>query len=80
MDVFEVKFPEQLKLTDEEFFAFCRENRHLRMEKTSNGEILIIAPTEERLEEKTRTLFLNLNTGTVKVNWEKLLTLQPVFH
>ena len=45
MEVFEVKFPEQLKLTDEEFFAFCQENRHLRMEKTSNGEILIMEPT-----------------------------------
>jgi Uma2 family endonuclease len=45
MEVFEVKFPERLKLTDEEFFAFCQENRHLRMEKTSKGEILIMAPT-----------------------------------
>jgi len=45
MEVFEVKFPEQLKMTDEEFFAFCQENRHLRMEKTSHGEILIMAPT-----------------------------------
>lgn len=43
MEVFEVKFPKQLKMTNDEFFDFCRENRHLHMEKTSHGDILVIA-------------------------------------
>jgi Uma2 family endonuclease len=32
-------------LTDEQFFAFCQENNHLKFERTSTGEIIIISPT-----------------------------------
>lgn len=73
MEVFEVKFPEQLKLTDEEFFAFCQENRHLRMEKTSNGEILIIAPSGG---ETGRT---NTNVIYELQHWNKQKQLGEVF-
>jgi Uma2 family endonuclease len=73
MEVFEVKFPEQLKLTDEEFFAFCQENRHLRMEKTSNGEISIIAPSGG---ETGRT---NTNVIYELQHWNKQKQLGEVF-
>jgi Uma2 family endonuclease len=73
MEVFDVKFPEQLKLTDEEFFAFCQENRHLRMEKTSNGEILIIAPSGG---ETGRT---NTNVIYELQHWNKQKQLGEVF-
>jgi len=33
------------RMSDEEFFNFCQDNRHLRFEKTSDGEIVIMAPT-----------------------------------
>jgi Uma2 family endonuclease len=32
-------------LTDEQFFAFCQENSHLKFERTSTGEIIIMSPT-----------------------------------
>ncbi len=32
------------KITDSEFFGFCQLNRRLRIERTSNGEIVIMPP------------------------------------
>jgi Uma2 family endonuclease len=32
-------------LSDEQFFAFCQENRNLRFERTHEGEIIIMSPT-----------------------------------
>ena len=34
-----------INLTDEEFFEFCQINRDLRIERTTNGELLIMSPT-----------------------------------
>lgn len=45
MEVFALKFPEQLRLTDDEFYAFCQENSNLRLEKTQYGDIIIMPPT-----------------------------------
>jgi len=42
---YEIKLPPGLQFTDDEFFAFCRENRDLRFERSANGEIIITAPT-----------------------------------
>jgi Uma2 family endonuclease len=36
---------ESLGLTEEQFFHFCQENDALRIERNSNGEIIIMAPT-----------------------------------
>jgi Uma2 family endonuclease len=33
------------QLTDEQFFDFCQQNRDLRIERTANGEIIIMTPT-----------------------------------
>ena len=33
------------RMSDEEFFNLCQDNQHLRFEKTSDGEIVIMAPT-----------------------------------
>ena len=34
-----------IELTDDEFFALCQINRDLRFERTSQGDIIIMAPT-----------------------------------
>ncbi|WP_107666283.1 Uma2 family endonuclease [Cyanothece sp. BG0011] len=34
-----------LQLTDEQFFQLCQDNRDLRFERNSNGDILIMPPT-----------------------------------
>ena len=37
-------FPSSMQMTDEEFFAFCQENRDLRIERNQFGEISIMPP------------------------------------
>ncbi len=32
------------KMTDEQFYAFCRTNRDLRIERTAKGEVVVMAP------------------------------------
>lgn len=39
-----MSFPTGVSMTAEEFFAFCQQNRDLRIERTSNGEIVIMPP------------------------------------
>ncbi|NEO51059.1 MAG: Uma2 family endonuclease [Moorea sp. SIO4A3] len=34
-----------IKLTDEQFFQLCQDNRDLRLESTSKGELIIMPPT-----------------------------------
>src|SRR5256885_4951761 len=37
--------PSRLRMNDEEFFMFCQLNPELRIERTSGGDIIVIAPT-----------------------------------
>ena len=34
-----------VELSDDQFFALCRLNRDLRLERTAEGDIIIMAPT-----------------------------------
>ncbi len=36
---------DSLKLTDDQFFQLCQDNRDLRFERNSNGDIVIMPPT-----------------------------------
>ncbi len=36
------------RLTDDEFFHFCQQNRDLRIERTCEGEVIIMSPTGAR--------------------------------
>ncbi|EAM52530.1 Uma2 family endonuclease [Crocosphaera watsonii WH 8501] len=36
---------DSLQMTDEQFFQLCQDNRDLRFERNSNGDILIMSPT-----------------------------------
>ncbi|GBF81346.1 Uma2 family endonuclease [Aphanothece sacrum] len=40
----EIKF-ESFKLTDEQFYQLCQDNRDLRFERNSNGDMVIMPPT-----------------------------------
>ncbi len=40
-----LQFPPSAKMTDEQFFDFCRVNRDLRIERNKNGDISIMPPT-----------------------------------
>ena len=45
MEKYAIKLPQHLQFNDDEFFAFCQENRDLRFERNANGEIIIMSPT-----------------------------------
>ncbi|MEA5463187.1 Uma2 family endonuclease [Leptothoe sp. PORK10 BA2] len=34
----------QAKMTDEQFYGFCRSNRDLRIERTATGEVIVMPP------------------------------------
>lgn len=57
--------PLERPMTDEEFFAFCRLNRDLRIERTSEGQIVIMPPAggESGRQE--------LEAGASLLNWAK---------
>ncbi|NEO78502.1 Uma2 family endonuclease [Moorena sp. SIO4G3] len=40
-----LKIPTALEINDDLFFEFCQINRDLRIERTSEGEIIIMSPT-----------------------------------
>ncbi|NEP21962.1 Uma2 family endonuclease [Moorena sp. SIO3I6] len=40
-----LKMPPALDMDDDQFFEFCQINRDLRIERTSEGEIIIMPPT-----------------------------------
>jgi Uma2 family endonuclease len=45
MEKYAIKLPKHRQFTDEEFYAFCQENRDLKFERTAKGEIIIMSPT-----------------------------------
>ncbi|NEO59081.1 MAG: Uma2 family endonuclease, partial [Moorea sp. SIO4G2] len=40
-----LKMPPALDMDDDQFFEFCQINRDLRIERTSEGEIIVMPPT-----------------------------------
>ena len=40
-----LQMPDNLQMTDEQFFEFCQVNRDYRIERNKNGEISIMSPT-----------------------------------
>lgn len=45
MTAIALNFEPILHLTDEQFFQFCRINRDAKLERTAQGEVLVMAPT-----------------------------------
>ena len=45
MTVFTLTLPDTLKLTDEQFFELCQNNRDYQFERTASKELLIMPPT-----------------------------------
>lgn len=53
------------RLTDDEFYAFCQANRHLRLERDETGQIIFQMPTN------TRTGVQNADLVTEIVLWNR---------
>jgi Uma2 family endonuclease len=54
-----------IELTDDEFFALCQLNRDLRFERTSQGDIIIMAPTGAATGNRNASITRQLG------NWAK---------
>ncbi|MBC7919594.1 MAG: Uma2 family endonuclease [Ferruginibacter sp.] len=48
------------RMTDEEFVAFCLEQRELKVERTSEGEIILMSPTFSQTGETNGEVFFQL--------------------
>ena len=61
-----LQMPESLDFTDDQFFEFCVLNRELlRIERTAEGEILIMSPTGAKGSHR------NLEISTQLAYWAK---------
>ena len=49
-----------LQMTDEQFFQLCQDNRDLRFERNSNGDILIVPPTGGETSNKNSDITYQL--------------------
>jgi Uma2 family endonuclease len=45
MNALTVNLDSVIKMTDEQFFQLCQNNRELRFERNANGELIIMPPT-----------------------------------
>jgi Uma2 family endonuclease len=54
------------QLTDEQFFDFCQQNRDLRIERTANGEIIIMTPTGGITGNRNNEILFHLNLWNKK--------------
>ena len=55
--------PSKLRMNDEEFFEFCQLNPELRIERTSGGDIIVMAPTGGKTGRR------NARLTAAFVNW-----------
>lgn len=49
-----------LELTDEQFYAFCQLNRDLRIERTAQGEVVIMPPAGWKTSERNSEIGMQL--------------------
>jgi len=54
------------EMTDEQFFEFCQLNRDYRIERTANGEIMIMSPTGSETGNRNAKLTQQLGNWTDK--------------
>lgn len=53
-----------IELTDEQFFQLCQHNRDLHLERTAQGELIIMPPTQmekRKPKQQTDTAFRKLD-------------------
>jgi len=58
--------PSKLRMNDEEFFEFCQLNPALRIERTSEGDIIVMAPTGGKTGRQNAKLIVALGNWAVK--------------
>ena len=63
---FVLQFSPFLQMNDEQFFEFCQANRDLRIERNSQGEIIIMPPTGWETGDKNAEITTQLRNWTKK--------------
>jgi Uma2 family endonuclease len=53
-----------IEMTDEQFFHFCQQNRDYRIERTAQGEIIIMPPTGSETGNRNFDLIIQLGIWT----------------
>jgi Uma2 family endonuclease len=53
-----------IEMTDEQFFDFCQQNRDYRIERTAQGEIIIMPPTGSETGNRNFDLIIQLGIWT----------------
>ena len=53
-----------IDLTDDQFFAFCQQNRDYHIERSANGEIIIMPPTGSETRNRNFDLIVQLGIWT----------------
>lgn len=61
MEKFEINVDAFGRLSEEEFFHFCQDNDHLRIERDSTGKIVVMSPTGSK--SGNRNFNLNVSLG-----------------
>lgn len=65
--------PQLESMTDDEFFAFCQQNKHIKIERDENHQIIFMPP--EGFETATKNFDISLALG----NWNKGKKMGVVF-
>ena len=55
-----LRLPPDLRLTDDQLYAFCRLNRELRIERTAQGGLVIMAPAGGDSSDKNAEITMQL--------------------
>ena len=63
-------------MTEEQFFSFCQENETLRLERNSNGEIIVMEPTGSETGSFNLSITAQLYAWNQKKKW--VLSLIPI--
>jgi len=58
--------PSKLRMNDEEFFKFCQLNPELRIERTSGGDIIVMAPTGGKTGRRNARLIVAFGSWAEK--------------
>ncbi|MEN8445377.1 MAG: Uma2 family endonuclease [Cyanobacteria bacterium J06555_13] len=66
MNTLSLQLPESTRLSDEQFYELCRINRDLRIERTANGELILMPPTGGETSHRNASIVVQLGIWNQK--------------
>lgn len=68
MDTLTLSFPPAVKLTDRLFYQLCQANRDLRLERTADGELIVMPPTGGETSRRNLDIAFQLQSWNRQAN------------